>query len=43
VQEKLKKLSAEVVGGSPQQAAEFMKHEVERWGNVIKTAHITLQ
>jgi tripartite-type tricarboxylate transporter receptor subunit TctC len=43
VVEKLKKLSAEVVGGSTQQVADFMKQEVERWGNVIKTAHITLQ
>jgi tripartite-type tricarboxylate transporter receptor subunit TctC len=43
VVEKLKKLSAEVVGGSTQQTADFMKQEVERWGNVIKTAHITLQ
>jgi tripartite-type tricarboxylate transporter receptor subunit TctC len=43
IQDKLKKLSAEVMGGTPQQAAEFMQQEVQRWGNVIKTAHITLQ
>ena len=43
IQDKLKKLSAEVMGGTPQQAAEFMQQERERWGNVIKTAHITLQ
>ena len=41
--DKLKKLSCDVVGGSPQQAADFMKQEVQRWGNVIKSAHITLQ
>jgi tripartite-type tricarboxylate transporter receptor subunit TctC len=41
--EKLKNLSCEVVGGSPQQARDFMKHEVERWGKVIKTANIKLQ
>ena len=41
--EKLKNLSCEVVGGSPQQARDFMKHEVERWGQVIKTANIKLQ
>ena len=41
--EKLKNLSCEVVGGSSQQARDFMKHEVERWGQVIKTANIKLQ
>jgi tripartite-type tricarboxylate transporter receptor subunit TctC len=41
--EKLKNLSCEVVGGSPQQARDFMKHEVERWEKVIKTANIKLQ
>ena len=41
--EKLKNLSCEVVGGSSQQARDFMKHEVERWGKVIKTANIKLQ
>ena len=41
--EKLKNLSCEVVGGSSQQASDFMKHEVERWGKVIKTANIKLQ
>ena len=41
--DKLKKLSCEVVGGTPQQAAAFMQQEVERWGNVIKTANIKLQ
>ena len=41
--EKLKNLSCDVVGGSPQQARDFMRLEVERWGNVIKEAHITLQ
>jgi len=41
--EKLKKLSCEVVGGTPQQARDFMRQEVERWGKVIKTANIKLQ
>jgi tripartite-type tricarboxylate transporter receptor subunit TctC len=40
--EKLKKLSCEVVGGSPQQARDFMKQEVARWGKVIKSANIKL-
>ncbi len=43
IRDKLKKLSANVMGGTPQQAAEFMQQEVERWDNVIKTAHISLQ
>jgi tripartite-type tricarboxylate transporter receptor subunit TctC len=41
--EKLKNLSCDVVGGSPQQARDFMRQETERWGKVIKEAHITLQ
>lgn len=41
--EKLKKLSCDVVGGSPREARDFMQQEVARWGKVIKEAHITLQ
>lgn len=41
--DKLHELSSEVIGGTPRQAADFMKREVERWGTVIRTAHITLQ
>ena len=43
VQDRLKKLSAEVVGGSTDKAAKFMHDEVERWAKVIKEAHIKLQ
>jgi len=43
VRDRLKKLSAEVFGGSVDKAAKYMKEEVDRWGNVIKTAHIKLQ
>ena len=43
VQERLKKLSAEVFGGSAEKAAKYMQQEVERWGNVIKAADIKLQ
>jgi tripartite-type tricarboxylate transporter receptor subunit TctC len=43
VQAKLKKLSAELIGGTPQEASQFIKQEVERWGKVIKTANIKLQ
>ena len=41
--DRLKKLSAEVFGGSPEKAAAYMRQEVERWGNVIKAADIRLQ
>jgi tripartite-type tricarboxylate transporter receptor subunit TctC len=41
--EKLKKLSCEVVGGSPREARDFMRQEVARWGKVIKEANIKLQ
>lgn len=43
LREKLKKLSAEVVGGSTEKASMFMKEEVDRWGKVIKQAHIKLR
>jgi tripartite-type tricarboxylate transporter receptor subunit TctC len=43
LQDRLKKLSAEVFGGSAEKAARYMKDEVERWGGVIKAADIKLQ
>ena len=35
--------AALLVGGSPAQTASYMHADVERWGNVIKAAHIKLQ
>ena len=43
LQERLKKLSAEVFGGSVERSAAYMKEEVARWGGVIKAAGVTLQ
>jgi tripartite-type tricarboxylate transporter receptor subunit TctC len=43
MQDKLKKLSAEIFGGSVGATAKYMHEEVERWGNVIKAANIKLQ
>ena len=43
LQDRLKKLSAEVFGGSVERTAAYMKEEVARWGNVIKAAGVTLQ
>jgi tripartite-type tricarboxylate transporter receptor subunit TctC len=43
VQAKLATLSAEIVGGTPEATAQYMRAEVERWGKVIKTADIKLQ
>ncbi len=40
---KLKNLSGEVYGGSPERAAKYMHEEVERWGGVIKAANIKLE
>jgi tripartite-type tricarboxylate transporter receptor subunit TctC len=40
---KLKNLSAEVYGGSPERAAKYMSEEVARWGGVIKAANIKLE
>ena len=43
LQDRLKKLSAEIFGGSAERAAKYMQEEVERWGNVIKAADVKLQ
>jgi tripartite-type tricarboxylate transporter receptor subunit TctC len=43
VQDRLKKLSAEIVGGSVDATAKFMRKEVDRWNNVIKTANVRMQ
>jgi tripartite-type tricarboxylate transporter receptor subunit TctC len=42
VQDHLKKLSAVVFGGSIEQTSRYMREEVDRWGGVIKAAHIEL-
>ena len=43
VQDRIKKLSAEIFGGTPAKAAQYMHEEVGRWDKVIKAAHIKLQ
>jgi tripartite-type tricarboxylate transporter receptor subunit TctC len=42
VQKRLGDLSAEPVGGTPQETAAYLKQEIERWKNVIVSAHVTL-
>lgn len=42
VQKRLAELSAEAVGGTPQQTASYLRQEAERWKNVITAAHVTL-
>jgi tripartite-type tricarboxylate transporter receptor subunit TctC len=43
VQKRLADLSAEPVGGTPQQTAAYFHAETERWKNVIVSAHVTLE
>ncbi len=43
MQDHLKKLSADIVGGSVDETAKFMRKEVDRWNNVIKTANVRMQ
>jgi tripartite-type tricarboxylate transporter receptor subunit TctC len=43
IQGKLKNLSADVYGGSPEKAAKYLGEEIERWGNVIKAANIKIE
>lgn len=42
IQEKLQKLSAEVVGGSTAQTGKYLRSEVERWHRVIKDANVKI-
>jgi tripartite-type tricarboxylate transporter receptor subunit TctC len=42
VQDHLKKLSAEIFGGTVEETAHYMQQEVDRWGAVIKSAKIEL-
>ena len=42
VRKRLTELSAEPVGGTPQETANYLKQETERWKNVITAAHVTL-
>lgn len=43
LRDKLKKLSAEIFGGSVERTSKYMHEEVDRWGNVIKAANIKLE
>ena len=43
VQDRLKKMSAEIFGGSVDKTAKYMRDEIERWDHVIKAADIKLQ
>jgi hypothetical protein len=42
VQNLLRKLSAEIFGGSIEKTSRYMREEVDRWGAVIKSANIEL-
>jgi tripartite-type tricarboxylate transporter receptor subunit TctC len=43
IQDHLKKLTAETLGGSVKRTGEYMHEEVNRWAKVIKEANIKLQ
>ena len=43
LQARLKNLSAEIFGGSVAKTSEYMHAEIDRWGDVIKAAHIKLE
>jgi tripartite-type tricarboxylate transporter receptor subunit TctC len=42
VQKRFTDLSAEPIGGTPLETANYLKKEAERWKNVITAAHVTL-
>ena len=43
LRKRLEGLSAEIVGGTPQATASYMREEVERWNNIIKSAGVKLE
>jgi tripartite-type tricarboxylate transporter receptor subunit TctC len=43
LRQRLAAMSAEPLGGTPGEAATFMRTEVERWNNVIKAANVKLE
>ena len=43
IQDRLKKLSADTIGGTSESAAKYMHEEVDRWSKVIKAANIKLE
>ena len=43
IRKRLGGLSAEIVGGTPQATAAYMKEEVERWNKIIKSAGVKLE
>jgi tripartite-type tricarboxylate transporter receptor subunit TctC len=43
MQDRLKKLSAEVFGGSPERTRQYIAEEIDRWGKVIDAAQVKLQ
>jgi len=43
LQDRLKKLSAEVMGGSVDATAKYLREEIDRWNSVIQAAKIKLQ
>ena len=40
IQERFAAQGTEALGGTPEQAATYMKHEFDRWGPVVKKAGI---
>jgi tripartite-type tricarboxylate transporter receptor subunit TctC len=43
IQDRLRKLSAEVFGGSPERTRQYIREEVDRWGSVIDAAQVKPQ
>ena len=43
VQDHLRKLSAEIFGGSIEKTSKYMQEEIDRWATVIKAAKVEMQ
>jgi tripartite-type tricarboxylate transporter receptor subunit TctC len=42
IRDRLKKIAAEVVGGSTDATAKYLREEIQRWDNVIKKANVKI-
>ena len=43
LQDRLRKLSADIFGGSVEETSKYMREEADRWHAMIKSANIEMQ
>jgi tripartite-type tricarboxylate transporter receptor subunit TctC len=43
IRDRLLELGATPAGGTPEQCARFLDTEIEKWGKVVRAAHVTIE